>query len=265
MNDDDVDDVSISDEQMDNTSIIDEQAEGHDTDDTTSAEEHYIEEISPPKEKPKLPFIQWTLMWSPRFPHRRNAPNAPVQLPLRGQDGVGRYTTIDKNLVDKLPATSWYVDDRGGYVVGGYMINGKRGKYRMGRVVLELKLGRPLGPHELCDHIDRDPLNNHTSNLRVASHTESTMNRGRFKSNTTGKIGPSLKPSGKYQVMGTKEGGKGPQSLGYCSDLIDGAHIYNVNLARRKDVREEFKCYNEFSGWKRRLRESVPGWEPARV
>jgi hypothetical protein len=54
--------------------------------------------------------------------------------------------------------------------------NGKQKSYRVHRLVLMLFKGDcPDG--YVCDHIDRNPLNNHIDNLRWATYYENTMNR----------------------------------------------------------------------------------------
>lgn len=54
-------------------------------------------------------------------------------------------------------------------------IKGKK-KY-VHRLVLEAFTSINEGEGKLCDHIDRNPLNNHISNLRWVSHKENANNR----------------------------------------------------------------------------------------
>lgn len=49
-------------------------------------------------------------------------------------------------------------------------------RYRRGRVVLTLKLGRDIHEEMTCDHIDRNRLNDHPDNLREATPREQTEN-----------------------------------------------------------------------------------------
>jgi hypothetical protein len=53
------------------------------------------------------------------------------------------------------------------------------------RLVLEWKLGRRLEAHEKSDHINQNKLDNHPSNLRPATGTEQSRNRGKQRHGKT--------------------------------------------------------------------------------
>lgn len=83
----------------------------------------------------------------------------------------GKSTRVNKEDAD-LAKHAWQCS-LAGYAVRRVVRN-KIGKtYLMHRVVLERKLGRPLEPHEVCDHINYDTLDNRRENLRLASVGES--------------------------------------------------------------------------------------------
>lgn len=55
----------------------------------------------------------------------------------------------------------------------GY-VEASRGKFRI--LLHRLIIG--AGPEEIVDHINGDPLDNRTSNLRISSHSQNSANRG---------------------------------------------------------------------------------------
>lgn len=59
----------------------------------------------------------------------------------------------------------------------------------MHRVILARKVGRDLLHSELTDHIDRNPLHNWRSNLRVATKSLNALNTGMYRHNTSGHRG----------------------------------------------------------------------------
>lgn len=54
------------------------------------------------------------------------------------------------------------------------------------RVILSRKLGRELLRHELCDHANKDTLDNREENLRLASFAQNMHNTKRRKDNSSG-------------------------------------------------------------------------------
>lgn len=58
------------------------------------------------------------------------------------------------------------------------------------------------------DHIDRDPLNNRMSNLRLATKTTQIINRGMQRTNTSGVVGVSLQKSTETWNSTWKENGR---------------------------------------------------------
>ena len=97
-------------------------------------------------------------------------PNGPVaQIPLT----KGAYALIDTEDFDRVTQHGWVLDDTfktSGYVRAHAMINKKT--VRLHRFILGV-----TDPSIIIDHIDCDPLNNPTANLRVVSKSENAFNR----------------------------------------------------------------------------------------
>lgn len=66
------------------------------------------------------------------------------------------------------------------YAIRAPVIDGKRVRLRIHRVIMERVLGRKLERHEKVDHIDYDGLNNCRENLRLIEHGQN-VGRGRLR------------------------------------------------------------------------------------
>ena len=78
--------------------------------------------------------------------------------------------------------------NRVGYYVVSLCCNGKDKKFYNHKLVADSFLNNPKNKR-CVDHIDRNKLNNHISNLRFATDSENGMNARKKRSNTSGYIG----------------------------------------------------------------------------
>lgn len=97
---------------------------------------------------------------------------------------------IDKKDFDKISQHSWCVS-KTGYAVA----NIKRKTIKMHRYILDLK-----NPKIVVDHINHNKLDNTRKNLRICSNAQNSRNTSLSKNNSTGVLGVSIRPSGRYRA-----------------------------------------------------------------
>lgn len=79
---------------------------------------------------------------------------------------------------------------------------------------------------KICDHKDRDTLNNKKSNLRICTRTENNRNAKKNKRGTTSKFkGVTKRPSGRFGVYIQYKGK--PLCLGTYDSELEAAKKYN--------------------------------------
>lgn len=161
-----------------------------------------------------------------------------MEFPLQGISG--KSVLVDEKYYEVLKKRPWWLDAHG--YAYGHM---GRKTVRMARFIMELEHGK-LSRKVLIDHIDRNKLNNTIANLRFSSQSENLHNKGKKKNNTSGFIGVHYdKNRGKWM---SKINIKGKSiNLGRYDSIKDAAIAYNKALQARKDVRDEFKVYNEIN------------------
>lgn len=91
--------------------------------------------------------------------------------------------------------------DAHGYYVMGLYEGQSKSTFKLHRLVALHFIDNPNG-YPVVDHIDRNKLNNDSSNLRWASSTTNARNHNLSKANTTGYHGVSIaKKSQRYQAI----------------------------------------------------------------
>ena len=117
---------------------------------------------------------------------------------------ISDHGNVKNNITNKM--LKHRINNRGYNNVDLYNI-GKRTK-PIHRLVAEAFLENP--DNKRCvDHIDRDKLNNHKSNLRYATNSENNMNKSRQSNNTSGAIGVFFrKDRNKWRAVINQNGNK---------------------------------------------------------
>ena len=104
------------------------------------------------------------------------------EIPLFHQDKV---TIVDNYEFEWLSQFKWL------YKTGGYIRrlewNGRQISFYMHREIMNAPVGM------VVDHIDRNPLNNQRSNLRICTIPENLRNYKIAKNNTSGYMGVSIR------------------------------------------------------------------------
>lgn len=90
-------------------------------------------------------------------------------------------TKIDIDKVEKIKNIKWRYDLKNHYVVTG---SSKQTKF-----IHAYLINIPKGM--VVDHIDRNRLNNLSSNLRLVTYSQNGMNKGKQSNNTSGIVGVS--------------------------------------------------------------------------
>lgn len=70
--------------------------------------------------------------------------------------------------------------------------NGEVKSYRIQRIIYSLFYNEIVPDNMLVDHIDRNPANNHPSNLRIADHCQNLANKNVYRNNSYGHPGISF-------------------------------------------------------------------------
>ena len=131
----------------------------------------------------------------------------------------GKYALIDETDFYLISKYNWCFDKSIGYAVARI---GKK-VVRMHRLILELRKG------EMCDHKNRNGLDNRRTNLRVSNKSNNGINRTKQKNNTSGYKGVFLMKDGrKKKYMARMKFRNKDIFIGYYYKKKEAAEAYNI-------------------------------------
>ena len=134
-----------------------------------------------------------------------------------------KYALIDNKDFYLVSKYNWCFDKSIGYAVA--RINNKI--IRMHRFILKLKTG------EVCDHRNRDKLDNRRLNLRLSNKSNNGANRLKQKNNTSGYKGVFLMKDGRKKKYMARMKFRGKDIfIGYFYTKRAAAKAYNANAKK---------------------------------
>lgn len=134
------------------------------------------------------------------------------------------FATVDDADYKMLSKFKWHqtsTKNKDGKGYAQFRHHGKR--YYMHRLVVKAVAGQEV------DHIDRNPLNNQRSNLRICTHRENALNRGLFKNNKSGHRYVSYHSETKKWMVCISRLGRNTH-LGRFKKLEDAVRTLNLHL-----------------------------------
>jgi len=140
---------------------------------------------------------------------------------------------IDDEDFERVNQYNWFINKNGKtfYVVRNVKTNGKKTKQPLHRFILYMTDSKIL-----VDHIDGNGLNNCKDNLRTATHSQNSMNRGADRDNTTGFKGVFWHKRDK-KFMAQITFNRKQIFLGYFSTAEEASTVYE---AKAKELFGEF-------------------------
>lgn len=139
---------------------------------------------------------------------------------------VGR-AVIDISDINKIKNNKWYLREDGYVATNNY-----NEEYQFLHCAI---LG--IKPDDcVIDHIDRNRLNNHKSNLRIANYSENGANKGIRIDNTSGKVG----------VHWAKEQNKWCSMIGFNNKRKNLGYFNNYDDAVKARLIAEEKYFKDF-------------------
>jgi hypothetical protein len=136
-------------------------------------------------------------------------------------------TLIDLDDVEKCKEYKWHLSKEG-YVIG--LKNEKR--IKLHRLLLDLQ------DNNYCvDHINRNPLDNRKSNLRICTNADNAINKNINRANKSGVIGVSW-----YKVRN-----KWVASIGFNNKKKTLGYFENFDDAVRVRLKAEKEYFGEFA------------------
>ena len=136
-----------------------------------------------------------------------------MQVPLYGRRGVVKgYALIDESDWMMASKYRWHLGHNG-YAYRSYRAAGRVVWCSMHRDLL----GLPRGDTRQSDHINRDPLDNRRSNLRIVTCAENQQNRGSVRGSSSAFCGVTWNKSARKWQAAVKVAGRS-KYLGLFAD-----------------------------------------------
>jgi len=136
------------------------------------------------------------------------------QIPLNH----GKFALVDDSDYEWLMQWKWFFEQ--GYARRNNLANLAGEPLRMHRLIL----GDKLKPGMVCDHINRDKLDNRRENLRVCTRAENCQNRTKSKGTTSIYLGVTFQ-KGKWVT--SLHVGREATYVGSFTSEVDAAIAYN--------------------------------------
>lgn len=126
-----------------------------------------------------------------------------IPLSKRSKKYTGMYSAIVDECDADLMAYGWTADIKKAtcYAHRKITVQGGSVTNQMHRVIMERVVGRSLSRDEKIDHINGNGLDNRRENLRVCSHSQNLMNRGKNSVNSTGYKGVYRASKNKWRAI----------------------------------------------------------------
>lgn len=140
----------------------------------------------------------------------------------------GLIATVDDEAYEAVAAFKWSAMKQRNtfYAVRGILTpEGERTTGYLHRFIWEL-LNGPIPDDMTIDHRDRDGLNNAGANLRLATHQQQNLNKGKQANNSSGFVGVSYRNDcGKWRTCVMADGRT--KSLGHFDCPVNAAMAYD--------------------------------------
>lgn len=111
----------------------------------------------------------------------------------------GKFATVDDDDYEYVVAYKWHARTAG--INSKWYATRKVGEFPFKRNLhLHIFLMSPPAGMEV-DHINGDGLDNRRENLRIVTHSQNMMNRGKYRNNTSGFKGVFFHADGKWRAQ----------------------------------------------------------------